>query len=136
MPFESITATDEYTVVFKLQEPYLRTPILVQDNYSLYMQPPEVDPATHVTDWRNVVGTGPFELTDFVDGSSLTYIKNPDYWGFDEKFPENRLPYVDEFRVLVMPEEATRLPRTLRSGKIDYTGYHGTAAAITSIGTW
>jgi peptide/nickel transport system substrate-binding protein len=133
VPLESITATDQYTVVFKLKEPYLRTPILIQDNYSLYMQPPEViQQHGDVTDWRNVVGTGPFELTDFVDGSSLTYIENPDYWGFDEKFPENRLPYVDELRVLVMPEEATRLA-ALRSGKIDYTGYHGTAAAITSI---
>ena len=47
-----------------------------------------------------MVGTGPFELTDFVDGSSFTYTKNPDYWGYDEKFPENRLPYIDEFRVL------------------------------------
>ena len=133
VPFESITATDEYTVVFKLKEPYLRTPILIQDWYTIHMYPPEViREHGDVTDWRNVVGTGPFELTDFVDGSSLTYIKNPDYWGYDEKFPENRLPYVDEFRVLFMPEEATRLA-ALRSGKIDYSGYHGSGAMIKSI---
>ena len=131
--FESITAADEYAVVFKLKEPYLRTPILIQDSYTLFMQPPEViEQHGDVTDWRNVVGTGPFELTDFVDGSSLTYIKNPDYWGFDEKFPENRLPYVDEFRVLVMPEEATRVA-ALRSGRIDYTGYHSAGGQIRSI---
>ena len=133
VPFESITATDEYTVVFKLKEPYLRAPILIQDSYTLFMQPPEViREHGDVKDWRNVVGTGPFELTDFVDGSSLTYTKNPDYWGYDEKFPENRLPYVDEFRVLVMPEEATRLA-ALRSGKIDYTGYHSAGGQIKSI---
>ena len=131
--FESITATDEYTVVFKLKEPYLRAPILILDWYSLYIQPPEViREHGDVSDWRNVVGTGPFELTDFVDGSSLTYIKNPDYWGYDEKFPENRLPYVDEFRVLVMPEEATRLA-AMRSAKIDYTGYHSAGGMIKSI---
>ena len=35
-------------------------------------------------------------LTDYVEGSSLTFTKNPDYWGFDEKYPQNRLPYIDE----------------------------------------
>ncbi len=133
VPFESITATDEYTVVFKLKEPYLRAPILIMDWYTVTIQPPEViRQHGDVSDWRNVVGTGPFELTDFVDGSSFTYTKNPDYWGYDEKFPENRLPYVDEFRILIMKEEATRLA-TLRSGRIDYSGYQGAGAMIKSI---
>ena len=49
-----------------------------------------------VKDWRNLVGTGPFMMTDWVDGSSQTWVRNPDYWGFDEKFPDNRLPYFDQ----------------------------------------
>ena len=62
------------------------------------MHAPEVAIEQHgdVADWRNLVGTGPFMLTDWVEGSSLTWVKNPDYWGHDEKYPENRLPYVDE----------------------------------------
>ena len=60
-------------------------------------------------------------LTDYVEGSSVTFIKNPNYYGFDEKYPENRLPYVDEVTALIMKEEATRLA-ALRSGKIDYMG--------------
>ena len=48
-------------------------------------------------------------LTDYVEGVSITYTKNPDYWGFDEKYPENRLPYVDEVRALYMAEESTSL---------------------------
>ena len=31
------------------------------------------------------MGTGPFMLTDWVDGSSITHTRNPDYWGFDKK---------------------------------------------------
>ena len=27
--------------------------------------------------------------------SSLTFTKNPNYWAFDEKYPDNRLPYID-----------------------------------------
>ena len=89
--------------------------------YSLmtFIYPPEViKEHGDLSDWRNVVGTGPFELTDWVEGSSMTWIKNPNYWGYDEKYPENRLPYLDGLQMLVMPEEATRVA-ALRSAKID-----------------
>ena len=69
-------------------------------------------------DWRNVVGTGPWVLTDLVEGSSMTLTKNPNYWSDDEKYPGNRLPYVDEFRIKVIPEPATRIA-ALRTGQID-----------------
>ena len=70
-------------------------PIL--QSHSFFVYPPEViKEHGDANDWRNLVGTGPFMLTDYVDGSSVTFIKNPDYWRFDEKYPENRLPYVDE----------------------------------------
>ena len=127
VPIESITATDEWTVVFKLKEPYLNAPIIIQDNSVNWIYPPEViEEHGGLTDWRHLVGTGPFELTDRVEGSSWTWTKNPDYWGHDEKFPENRLPYVDEFKMVTMPEEATRLA-ALRTGKIDYVGIQGIA---------
>ena len=75
-------------------------------------------------DWRNLVGTGPFMLSDVVEGTSFSLTKNPDYWGYDEKYPENRLPYVDETRFLVIPEVATMLAG-LRSAKIDFIGEQG-----------
>ncbi|MDE0450015.1 MAG: ABC transporter substrate-binding protein [Spirochaetaceae bacterium] len=79
-------------------------------------------------DWRNLVGTGPYELVDWVEGSSLSYTKNPNYWAFDEKYPDNRLPYIDEIVWLVMPEESTRLA-AFRSGQIDYLGGRQHASA-------
>ena len=61
--------------------------------------PPEViKQQGDVKDWRNLVGTGPYMLTDRVEESSITYEKNPDYWGYDEKYPENRLPYTDKHK--------------------------------------
>ena len=55
------------------------------------MVPPEVmEQEGGMKDWKSVVGTGPYELTDFVEGTSVTWTKVPGYWGFDEKFPENR----------------------------------------------
>ncbi len=119
---ESITATDKYTVVFTIEEPNLQAFREIFWGYPLYMLPPEViEQHGDVTDWRNLVGTGPFELTDWTKGSSLTFTKNPNYWGYDEKYPENRLPYIDELRVMIMPEEGTRLA-ALRTGKVDYLG--------------
>ena len=38
-------------------------------------------------DWKNLVGTGPHMLTDWAEGSSMTWTENPDYRGFDEKSP-------------------------------------------------
>ncbi len=129
---ESITASDRGTVVFKLERPHLTALRHILDWYLLFMYPPEViEQYGDAKDWRNLVGTGPFMLTDYVEGSSITFIKNPDYWGFDEKYPENRLPYVDEVRALILNEQATRLA-ALRSGKIDYLGY-GSGSQIMSI---
>ena len=74
-----------------------------------------------VQDWRNAVGTGPFILLDFVPGSSLTFKKNPNYWGTDPVGPGkgNPLPYVDTYKQLVIPDLSTRLAG-LRTAKIDF----------------
>ena len=117
--FESVTATDKWTVVFKLEKPSLAGLSDILLNTSSNINPPEViEEHGDVTDWRNLVGTGPFMLTDWTEDVSLTWTKNPDYWGFDEKYPENRLPYVDETKALIMKEEATRIA-ALRTGVLD-----------------
>ena len=54
----------------------------------------------------------------------MTWVKNPDYWGHDEKYPENRLPYVDEVVKLIMPDQATRVS-AMRTGKVDYLAHNG-----------
>ena len=118
--WESITATDDSTFVMKLKEPHLPALRLILVDYFAYIMPPDViEQHGDVQDWRNVVGTGPFMLTDVVDGTSMTFTKNPDYWGYDEKYPQNRLPYVDELKLLVITEEAS-LMAAVRSGKLDY----------------
>ena len=119
LPWESIEATDKYTVVMKLKEPSLSALGAILDEPYHWILPREViEQYGDYTDWRNAVGTGPFMLTDYAEGVSRTYTRNPDYWGSDEKYPENRLPYVDQLRALFMEEEATRLA-ALRSGKLD-----------------
>ena len=119
MPVESITATDKWTVVVKMEEPSLEAVPSFASGTMAFILPPEViEQHGDYRDWRNVVGTGPFLLTDIVEGVSMTRTKNPDYWGHDEKYPENRLPYVDEVRHLFIGDEATLLA-ALRSAQID-----------------
>ena len=128
---ESVTATDESTVVFKLQEPSLTFLDAILNERSGFIYPPEViKEHGDARDWRNLVGTGPMMLTEWVEGSSITWEKNPDYWGYDEKYPENRLPYVDRIRALIMNEPATRLA-ALRTGQLDYMGIIGNAMIST-----
>ncbi|MDE0234336.1 MAG: ABC transporter substrate-binding protein, partial [bacterium] len=122
MPIESITATDKWTVVFELTQPDPRALRGIISPVVHYIIAREViEEYGDMKDWRNVVGTGPWMLTDLVEGSSLTLTKNPNYWGYDEKYPGNRLPYVDELSVKVMPDPATRIA-ALRTGQIDYAG--------------
>ena len=130
--WDSVVATDDNTVVFKLQEPNIDTLTILFTSYSPHILPREVvEEYGDIQDWRNLVGTGPFMFTDWVDGSSMTWEKNPDYWGTDEKFPENQLPYVDVTRVLVMKDEATRIA-AMRTAKGDYMGWLANSAISTT----
>ncbi len=120
IPIESVTATDEYTVEFKLSRPssIALTTILYEEEVALIVPREPIDMYGSMNDWRYAIGTGPFIIIDHVDGSSWSFAKNPDYWAYDPRYPENRLPYVDEAEVLIMPDMGTRLA-ALSSGKLD-----------------
>jgi peptide/nickel transport system substrate-binding protein len=65
---------------------------------------------------RNLIGTGPFMLTEWVPNQHLRAEKNPDYWATDAD--GNQLPYLDEieFRPIV---EVDQRENALLSGEID-----------------
>ncbi len=129
---ESVTATDESTVAFKLSHIDLNFLVNIGTSYCGYMYPPEVIEESRTSevpqgiiknaDWSKLVGTGPYEITDSVEGTSMTYTKNPDYWGYDEKYPANRLPYIDQLTNLKIQEAAT-VAAALRTAKIDMIIY-------------
>ena len=119
---ESVTATDKYTVVFKWSTPNPELIMETQQDVTTQAQDLENPEAVKlwgdVNDWHHAIGTGPFILTDFVSGGSATLVKNPDYWGYDERYPQNKLPYVDKLSILIIPDNATALAG-LRTGKLD-----------------
>ena len=66
--------------------------------------PPEVANAPNggAANWQNAVGTGPFILSDFVDGSSVTYKRNPNYWGTTTINGQSyKLPFIDSLTYLI-----------------------------------
>ena len=124
---ESVTATDKWTVEIKLAEPTYDFLGKMLRSYFFVHGPEQVERDGDAKDWRNTVGTGPLQFVELVEGSSATWEKNPNYWGYDEKFPQNRLPYIDTYRALLMPDMSTRLA-ALRTGKVDMMSNTGDAA--------
>jgi peptide/nickel transport system substrate-binding protein len=132
MEWDSITAPDDLTVVFKLKAPFLDALKTLTVCAHCYIVAREVvEQFGDIQDWRNVTGTGPFQLTDVVEGSSWTYTKIDDYWGFDPKFPDNRLPYADTIEFLVV-NDPTAITSLMRSGQADWIGF-GLNSHLTSV---
>jgi len=114
----SVRALDEYTVELKF--PAHATAIhIMEDGCRILMLPPEItEEYGDQNDWRHSTGTGPYILTDYVPSSSITYARNPDYWGYDPIHPENQLPYLDGIKQLIIPDQSAQLA-SFRTGKVD-----------------
>jgi len=127
----SITAPDKYTIIFKwaISNQALILDILHQVGVSQFLENPEaVSKWGDLSDWHHALGTGSFILNDFVSGDSATMIKNPNYWGIDERYPQNKLPYLDTIKYMVLPDE-DRVIEEMRAGKIDIVDHISPVAA-------
>lgn len=74
------------------------------------------DAWTPATALSEIVGLGPFVLTEHVAGQRLVFSRNPHYWRTDAAGAP--LPYLDSLRVDVVPEQNAEALR-LESGAID-----------------
>ncbi len=115
---EKVEATDRHTVTFYMKEFNAEWDYRYGWGYYSQVIPPELAKAG-AGNWRNAVGTGPFQLSDYVQGNSQVYSKNPIYWDSDtidgEKF---KLPFVDKVTYRIIRDEATQ-HSALRTGKLD-----------------
>ena len=117
----SVTASDRYTVVFKFKtpNPEFIVETLHTVNPTMCLENPDaVKQWGNLDDWHHAVGTGPFMLKEFVKGNYAGLIKNPRYWGHDERYPENKLPYFDSVKYLIIPDDAAAVA-AMRAGKMD-----------------
>ncbi|HEY94890.1 MAG TPA: ABC transporter substrate-binding protein [Dehalococcoidia bacterium] len=116
----NIYAADKYTFVVEAAPPTSLWFLRVTDFF--HVVPHEVvEKYGNMSDWENLVGSGPFMLKDLIDNSSVTFEKNSTYWatntaegpGFGDQ-----LPYVDKVRVLIIADTNTR-QSAFRTGNID-----------------
>ena len=118
----SVTAADKYTAVFmlKVSNPeYIMQNLLAPHPGQVFEAREAVEKWGDVSDWHHAIGTGPFILKDFVSGSSATVTRNPNYWGYDERYPQNKLPYVDSVKFAIIPDDNEALA-AMRAGKVDF----------------
>jgi len=119
-------ALDRYTVEVKVP-PDAQAIMLLEIGDNLYTNPPECwTEGDGWQDWSEVIGSGPFVLSDYVVGSTVTYTKHPNYFEFDPLHPENRLPYIDTLKLLIIPDRSSLLS-SFRTGQIDVMRGFGAA---------
>lgn len=115
---EAITALDEYTVEFRLKEPFPAF-LLAFEVSSAPMMPAHIYKGT---DYRNnpmnktPIGTGPFKFKEWVKGSHIHLTRNDAYW-------QQGKPYLDEIYFKVIPDAASRAV-ALESGSIQQSQYN------------
>ena len=115
---EKVEATDKYTVVFTFKYYNAEWDYRFGWGYYSTITPKEVADAG-ATNWKNVNGTGPYMLTDFVQGSYNAYTRNPDYWDKETiGGTEYKLPFIDKITYRTIKDEATFLT-ALRTAKLD-----------------
>ncbi len=106
---ESITAGDNNTVVFKLSEPSSSLLYnLARPDSIIYPAAKQESQASHP------IGTGPFMFDEYIEGSEVRLVKNPNYYIAG-------VPYLDAVNFKIMPDPDTRFS-ALQSGDIDLIG--------------
>lgn len=105
-PIKNIEVVDDNTVKFTLDQPY--SPFLSYLTMSIVPKAlVEKDPAAFA---NNPVGTGPYKLTEWKRGDTLTFQANPDYWG--------GAPKIKNVLFKIVPDNSARTV-ALEAGDLD-----------------
>jgi len=118
LAIDHVEVVDKATAKFVLARPWAAGIGLLPDRGGAMSSP------TAIQKWGaqygvNPCGTGPFKVFDYVPGSTLTLVKNPNYWGTDSD--GNPLPYIDRLieNIILDP---TVVDAALQTGKLDVAG--------------
>ena len=115
---EKVEATDKNTVVFNFKTFNSEWDYRFGWGYYSGIMPKEVAEAG-AGNWKNLNGTGPFSLSELVQGNSQVYAKNPAYWDKERiAGTDYKIPFVDQVAYRIIKDEASQLT-ALRTGKLD-----------------
>ena len=120
----SVDVIDDYTIKFNLSEYNNIFFFHLAFNPATYMYSPEAL-KKNGADWAmtHPVGTGPFMLKDYQPNTSVTYVKNPNYW-------QKGLPYLDGIEITMVPDPMTQMI-TLKAGQAN--AIYGAQEAATQL---
>jgi len=116
----SFTARDKLTVEVKCQ-PGKQGIQILESGARAYIMYPQLYP--NQKQWENSLGTGAFMIDDYVPAVSMTFKRNPNYYGVNPVGPGkgDQLPYIEELRFPIIPDASTQ-QSAFRTGKIDMLG--------------
>lgn len=81
-----IATPDDFTVVFKLDEPTQSFPWVLTQGWGMITSPSAVKDKGEDEFNRSPVGAGPFEVADFVPNQSLKVVRNSRYYDLDNVY--------------------------------------------------
>ena len=97
---DTITAPDDETLVIKLKFATLTFLPALADPYGYIYSKKKLDQDMHWYE-KNIMGSGPFKLTELQIGQSVRGERNPDYYHPGQ-------PYLDGFVAIFAPKQAVR----------------------------
>ena len=120
----TVEKIDDYTVRFLLPSvfaPFLRSlsqSILPRHKYARLVEEKKFTFSMGLNEKpEDIVGTGPFRLKKYFPNEKVILERNPYYWKKDSC--GNKLPYLDEVLLVILPNPETTLLKFLE-GEIDY----------------
>jgi peptide/nickel transport system substrate-binding protein len=122
-----VNVLDDYTVEFKFEEPYAAFFLNMSYSYGGINSP------TAVEEWgdeygRHPVGAGPFMFEDWLPGSQITLIRNPDYKQFRTDAVNQGPPLAEKIILYVISEDSVA-QAALETGEIIVSGLSSDAVA-------
>jgi ABC-type transport system substrate-binding protein len=122
--FGETTVVDDHTVKFDLLTPYAAFPTSFLASQTALM----MAPSTFTSEDKGVhepVGTGPFTMESWKEGSSLTVVKNANYW-------QDGLPHLDEIEFKVL-NDASAMASAMLADDVDVS-FTPAMAAVNQVG--
>jgi len=111
---DSIELVDDMTVKVSFSRPFSTFGYNIAERTGWLIAPSYWDDPERAA--ALMVGTGPFEMTEWTRGEQTVVVKNEDYWRSDGD--GNALPYLDEIVFRPVPDVSTRRA-TMEAGDAD-----------------
>ena len=119
-PIVKVTPKGKYEVEFALEAPHAPFLATLASLRGSAIVPHRWMQSAGARARTSAMGSGPFRIAEYVPGSQIRYVRHREYW-------EKGLPYLDEVRLLILPDEGQRV-EALRSGRVTYATIGPTVA--------